>query len=84
MPLRLGFEVFETGVISKQKTGMFLQTMKAFKHLINAYEVKHVKACATSAMSDAKNADDIIRKIRLETDIKIEVITGDMEAGLDL
>ena len=61
---------------------MFLQTMKAFKHLMNAYEVKHFKACATSAMRDAKNADDIIRKVKLETDIAIEVISGDMEAGL--
>ena len=82
MPLRLGFEVFETGIISKQKTGMVIQTMKAFKHLANAYEVKHIKACATSAMRDAKNADDIIRKVKLETDIAIEVISGDMEAGL--
>ena len=82
VPLRLGFEVFETGIISKQKTGMLIQTMKAFKHLANAYEVKHIKACATSAMRDAKNADDIIRKVKLETDIAIEVISGDMEAGL--
>lgn len=82
VPLRLGFEVFETGIISKQKTGMVIQTMKAFKHLANAYEVKHIKACATSAMRDAKNADDIIRKVKLETDIAIEVISGDMEAGL--
>lgn len=82
VPLRLGFEVFETGIISKEKTGMLIQTMKAFKHLTNAYEVKNIKACATSAMRDARNAEDIIRKVKLETDIKIEVITGDMEAGL--
>lgn len=82
VPLRLGFDVFENGVISKQKIGMVLQTMKAFKHLMNAYEVKHVIACATSAMRDAKNADDIIRKVKLETDIGIEVISGDMEAGI--
>jgi exopolyphosphatase / guanosine-5'-triphosphate,3'-diphosphate pyrophosphatase len=82
VPLRLGFDVFDTGLISKQKTGMLIQTMKAYKHLMNAYEVKHVKACATSAMRDAKNAEDIIRKVKLETDIRIEVITGDMEAGL--
>jgi exopolyphosphatase / guanosine-5'-triphosphate,3'-diphosphate pyrophosphatase len=82
VPLRLGFEVFETGFISKQKTGMLIQTMKAFKHLMNAYDVKHVKACATSAMRDAKNSEDILRKVKLETDIAIEVISGDMEAGL--
>jgi exopolyphosphatase/guanosine-5'-triphosphate,3'-diphosphate pyrophosphatase len=82
VPLRLGFDVFESGVISKQKIGMVLQTMKAFKHLMNAYEVKHVIACATSAMRDAKNADDIIRKVKLETGISIEVISGDKEAGI--
>ena len=82
VPLRLGFEVFENGLISKQKTFMLIQTMKAFKHLMNAYDVKHVKACATSAMRDAKNSEDIIRKVKLETDITIEVISGDMEAGL--
>jgi len=82
VPLRLGFDVFEYGTIPKAKIGMMLQTMKAFKHLMNAYEVKHVMACATSAMRDAKNSVDIIRKVKLETDISIEVISGDMEAGI--
>ena len=82
VPLRLGFDVFEYGFIPKQKIGMMLQTMKAFKHLMNAYQVDKTIACATSAMRDAKNASDVIRKIKLETDIAIEVISGDMEAGL--
>jgi exopolyphosphatase/guanosine-5'-triphosphate,3'-diphosphate pyrophosphatase len=82
VPLRLGFDVFEFGIIPKQKIGMMLQTMKAFKHLMNAYEVNETIACATSAMRDAKNAADVIRKIKLETGIAIEVISGDMEAGL--
>lgn len=82
VPLRLGFDVFEQGIISKPKMGMMLQTMKAFKHLCNAYEVQHIKACATSAMRDAKNASDIIRKVRLEAEIQIEVISGDYEANL--
>lgn len=82
VPLRLGFDVFETGIISKQKTGMILQTMKAYKHLLNAYDVKHYITGATSAMRDAKNAADVIRKIKLETDISIDIISGDVEAGL--
>lgn len=81
VPLRLGFDVFELGFIPKQKIGMMLQTMKAFKHLMNAYGVNKIIACATSAMRDAKNAADVIRKIKMETDISIEVISGDMEAG---
>jgi exopolyphosphatase / guanosine-5'-triphosphate,3'-diphosphate pyrophosphatase len=82
VPLRLGFDVFETGEISKSRIGMVMQTMKAYKHLMNAYGVEHLKACATSAMRDAKNASDIIRKIKLETDIAIDVISGDAEANL--
>lgn len=81
VPLRLGFDVFELGVIPKAKIGMILQTMKAYKHLLNAYEVTHVIACATSAMRDAGNAEDIIRKVKMETGISIEVISGEMEAG---
>ena len=82
VPLRLGFDVFEQGMIPKEKIGMILQTMKAYKHLCNAYDVIKIKACATSAMRDAKNATDIIRKVKMETEIEIEVITGDFEAGL--
>ena len=82
VPLRLGFDVFEQGIIPKAKIGMVLQTMKAYKHLCNAYNVSHIKACATSAMRDAKNSVDIIRKVKLETEIEIEVITGDFEANL--
>ena len=82
VPLRLGFDVFEFGSIPKAKIGMLLQTMKAYKHLLNAYGVTDIIACATSAMRDARNATDIIRKVKLETGISIEVISGDMEAGL--
>lgn len=82
IPLRLGFDVFETGFISKDKITMIVQTMIAYKHLINAYGVKSVIACATSAMRDASNAKDIIRKVKLETGIEIEVISGDYEASL--
>jgi len=81
VPLRLGFDVFEKGIISQHRTDMILQTMQAYKHLLNAYEVKHVKACATSAMRDAKNAKEIIDKIKQETGIEIEVISGSDEAA---
>ncbi|HRP32624.1 MAG TPA: exopolyphosphatase [Agriterribacter sp.] len=82
VPLRLGFDVFENQEISAEKEGMVLQTLKAYKHLMNAYGIRYVKACATSAMRDARNADDIIRKIKMETGITIEVISGDAEASL--
>lgn len=82
VPLRLGFDVFDTGFISKKKIGMLLQTMKAFSHLINVYDVKHVTVCATSAMRDAQNSNDIIRKTMLETGLDIKIISGDEEASI--
>ncbi len=82
VPLRLGFDVFERGEISKEKRGMVLQTMKAYGHLINAYGVKHVITCATSAMRDARNSNDLIRKVKLETGLEIMIISGDFEASL--
>lgn len=82
VPLRLGFDVFEEGEISKEKRGMILQTMKAYTHLINAYGVTNTIVCATSAMRDARNSQDIIRKVRMETGLNIEIISGDFEASL--
>jgi len=82
VPLRLGFDVFANGEISKEKRGMILQTMKAYSHLLNAYNVKEVIACATSAMRDASNSADIIRKVKLETGLGIEIISGDLEASI--
>ncbi len=82
IPLRLGFDVFETGIIAKEKANMLFSTMKAYKNLMDVYCVSHIKACATSAMRDAKNANELIKKIKSETGITIEVISGDFEANL--
>ncbi|MFY8089894.1 MAG: exopolyphosphatase [Chitinophagaceae bacterium] len=82
VPLRLGFDVFEYGEITKPKQQMLVETMKAYAHLIKAYGVQHHIACATSAMRDAKNSNDLIRTVKLETGIEIKVITGDEEASM--
>lgn len=82
VPLRLGFDVFETGRISDKKVGLLLFTMKGFLNLSQAFEVKRMKACATSAMRDAANAREIITLVKQETGIEIEVISGSEEASL--
>jgi exopolyphosphatase/guanosine-5'-triphosphate,3'-diphosphate pyrophosphatase len=81
VPLRLGFDVFETGEISKRKIDLLMHTMKAYISLLQAYEVKYLKACATSAMRDAKNTAEIIEMVKRETGIEIEVISGSDEAS---
>jgi len=81
VPLRLGFDVFDKGRISPAKTEKLLKTIKSYKLLLDVYEVKHLKACATSAMRDAENADEIIKKVKTETGIEINIISGQEEAA---
>lgn len=80
VPLRLGFDVFEAGSISTERARMFVTTMKAYKLLLEAYEVKHLITAATSAMRDADNAAAVLQQIRLETGIDVSIITGEEEA----
>lgn len=81
VPLRLGFDVFEKGYISPMKTDMIIRTIKAYKYLLDVYDVRHHIACATSAMRDADNGPDIIRRVKLETGIEIKIISGQDEAA---
>lgn len=81
VPLRLGFDVFDTGKISEHKTELLLHTMKAYINLLHAYEVKYLKACATSAMREAANSAEIISLVKNETGIEIEIISGSDEAS---
>jgi exopolyphosphatase / guanosine-5'-triphosphate,3'-diphosphate pyrophosphatase len=81
VPLRLGFDVFEKGEISAAKAENLIKTIKSYKLLLDVYEVKHLKACATSAMRDARNAPEIIRKVKAETGIEIHIISGQEEAS---
>jgi len=81
VPLRLGFDVFDKGEISPSKADKVIKTIKSYKLLLDVYDVKHLKACATSAMRDAINADEIIRKVLNETGIQIKVISGQEEAS---
>ena len=82
VPLRLGFDVFEYQRISEEKIQMMEETLLAFRHLLSAYQIEHCIACATSAMRDASNASEIIKRMKQKTGINIEVISGDMEANL--
>jgi exopolyphosphatase / guanosine-5'-triphosphate,3'-diphosphate pyrophosphatase len=81
VPLRLGFDVFERGVISPQKADNVMKTIQSYKLLLDVYDVKHLKACATSAMRDASNGKEIIKKVKAETGIDIKIISGQEEAS---
>jgi exopolyphosphatase/guanosine-5'-triphosphate,3'-diphosphate pyrophosphatase len=56
--------------------------MQAFKMLMHVYQVDVYRACATSAMRDAKNGKALIKAIKSVTDIEIDIISGQEEATI--
>lgn len=82
VPIRLGEDVFETGEIGKEKQKRFLKAIKAYKLLMEVYGVSQYRACATSAMREAKNGTEICKNIKKETGISIELINGKEESDL--
>jgi exopolyphosphatase / guanosine-5'-triphosphate,3'-diphosphate pyrophosphatase len=81
VPLRLGFDVFEKGFISPERESNLTKTMLAYKLLLDVYDVKHLKACATSAMRDASNAAEILQRVKEASGIDIKIISGQEEAS---
>ena len=82
VPLRLGFDVFSIGELSEKKADKLRRLMKAFRQLMKIYGVDDYRACATSAMRDARNGRMIIKKIEKDTGIRIEIIDGQEEARM--
>jgi exopolyphosphatase/guanosine-5'-triphosphate,3'-diphosphate pyrophosphatase len=82
IPLRLGMDVFTMGMIGEEREKMVIDSMKIFSDLMKIYKVEHYRACATSAMRDASNGNEIIRQVQETSGINIEIISGDEEATL--
>ena len=81
LPIRLGDDSFTKQEISQEKADKLVTAMKGFAELIKVFDVKGFKACATSAMRDAKNGDDIIKRIKKESGLDVEIIDGKTEAA---
>lgn len=82
IPLRLGMDVFTNGEIGPEREKMVVDSMKVFSDLMKIYGVEHYRACATSAMRDAKNGLKIRELVKKTSGIDIEIISGDEEASL--
>ena len=82
VPLRLGDDAFLDHKISPKKIDELVKTMSAFKNLMDVYQVKAYLACATSAMREAENGLSIVKKIKEEADIDLEIIEGQREANI--
>lgn len=81
-PLRLGHDVFTSGRISQKSMEKFRKLMRAFKLLVELYEVDDYMFCATSAMRESENGEELAGMVRDELDIEINIIDGIREAEM--
>jgi exopolyphosphatase / guanosine-5'-triphosphate,3'-diphosphate pyrophosphatase len=79
-PLRLGHDVFTTNRLSEGSTAKFKKLMKTYKLLLELYEVDDYMFCATSAMRESENGEEIARQVKEELGITINIIDGHLEA----
>ncbi len=80
VPIRLGEDVFTMGEISDVKLASLTEAMKSFAHLLKTFNTIGYRACATSAMREARNGQSVIEHIAKECGIQIEIISGKEEA----
>ncbi len=81
-PLRLGHDVFATGRISKPSIIKFKKLMMTYKLLLELYEVDDYMFCATSAMRESENGEAVVKEVKEELGIDIQIIDGQWEATL--
>ena len=82
LPIRLGADVFLKGNISSGNYKRLLDAMQAYSLIIKTHKVVAFRACATSAMREAKNGKEIVSKLKAATGIDIQIIDGNDEAAI--
>lgn len=82
VPIRLGQDAFTVGEISEESAERMIKAMKAFKLLMDVYQVEKYAACATSAMREAYNGKELVEEIAKKTGINIDIIEGKTEAAI--
>jgi len=77
---RLGSSVFESGLVSPDAMAATLRALKRFQRAIQSHGVDQMRAVATAAMRDARNAPAFQAWVKAETGWNFEVISG-LEEG---
>ncbi|OJT26848.1 exopolyphosphatase [Archangium sp. Cb G35] len=80
-PIRPGEGVFTSGEMPEETADRLLSTLRRYAALCRRHKAR-VRAVATSAMRDAKNREEIVRRVRDEAGLNLEVVSGKEEARL--
>lgn len=79
---RLGEDVDRTCWLKREAIERTLETLEAYGKTIKEFGVGRVKVAATSAVRDARNADDFLELVGDRVGFEVEVLTGKREAEL--
>jgi len=82
VPVRLGHQVFVNGRLANETMDAAVRAFASFREQLDALEVPHLRAVATSAVREARNGPLLVERIARETGIRLEIITGSEEARL--
>jgi exopolyphosphatase / guanosine-5'-triphosphate,3'-diphosphate pyrophosphatase len=82
LPVRLGRDVFDRGELSRDVLDATLAAFHTIAALLEQIGVEAYRAVATSAVRESRNRDVLIDRIRSDTAIELEVISGEEEARL--
>jgi exopolyphosphatase/guanosine-5'-triphosphate,3'-diphosphate pyrophosphatase len=82
VPIRLGQDAFTVGTISEENIERMVEAMQAFKLLMKVHKVEKYQACATSALREATNGNEVIAIVKKRADINIAIIDGKKEAAI--
>ena len=78
----LGRDTFSTGAIRSRTIDAALTVLHTFREIIDSYNVKRVRAVATSAVREARNMDLFLDRIQRRTGIAFEIIDEAEESRL--
>ena len=80
--VRLGRLSFTTGCLTEESMDLAVRALLNFKRLLQLRKVDRLRAVATSAVREARNRAEFIRRIKREAGLTVEVISGLSEARL--
>ncbi len=81
-PVRLGHDAFTSGTLSEATMDEAVAAFHQFRRLLDQHHVETLRGTATSAMRDSKNGRQLVKRIKQETGIELDVISGEEEARL--
>ncbi|MFO7893887.1 MAG: Ppx/GppA phosphatase family protein [Longimicrobiales bacterium] len=82
VPVRLGHSAFLTGFLTAENMDLAVEALSTFRRMVDAFGVAQHRVVATSAVRESRNGGELAERVRRESGLDLETITGSEEARL--